>query len=99
MSAKLLPGLALVLGGALIAGTCPGKTNTNVSNFVPDIHATKIKAELGDVKAKANLGIMYLKGDGVQQNYAAAAKWLRLAAEHKVNENVMFSPSPLVLPR
>jgi len=38
-------------------------------------------AEKGQVTAQYNLGVMYFKGEGVQQNYAEAAKWYRKAAE------------------
>jgi TPR repeat protein len=31
--------------------------------------------------AQYSLGIMYHEGQGMSQNYAEAAKWLRLAAE------------------
>ena len=35
----------------------------------------------GDASAQFNLGLMYTTGQGVQQNNAAAALWLRKAAE------------------
>jgi uncharacterized protein len=38
-------------------------------------------AEKGDVKAQYNLGLMYIRGDGVEQSYAEAAKWHRKAAD------------------
>ncbi len=38
-------------------------------------------AEKGDVKAQYNLGLMYIRGDGVEQSYTEAAKWHRKAAE------------------
>ena len=37
-------------------------------------------AEQGDANAQFNLGLMYAKGQGVPQDYAAAHKWLNLAA-------------------
>jgi hypothetical protein len=36
----------------------------------------------GSVKGEANLGLMYVKGRGVRQDYAEARKWFRLAADH-----------------
>ena len=38
-------------------------------------------AEQGDATAQFNLGVMYYKGQGVQQDYAEAVKWWRQAAE------------------
>lgn len=38
-------------------------------------------AEKGDAKAQYNLGLMYIRGDGVEQSYAEGAKWHRKAAE------------------
>lgn len=47
---------------------------------------TKAKAEKGDVQAQYSLGVMYVKGDGVSQDYAEAVTWFRKAAE-KGNAN------------
>jgi len=41
----------------------------------------KALAEQGDAKAQFNLGVMYVKGDGVTQDYQEAVKWYRLAGE------------------
>lgn len=38
-------------------------------------------AEKGNSIAQANLGFMYHRGQGVEQNYAEAIKWYRRAAE------------------
>ena len=38
-------------------------------------------AEAGDDKAQYNLGLMYIRGDGVEQSYTEGAKWHRKAAE------------------
>jgi TPR repeat protein len=39
------------------------------------------RARAGDAEAQLSLAILYAKGDGVAQDYAAAAKWFRAAAE------------------
>lgn len=39
------------------------------------------KAEQGDADAQSKLGWMYLKGQGVPQDYAQAAAWYRKAAD------------------
>ena len=38
-------------------------------------------AERGDVDAQLELGLEYLHGDGVSQDYSLAAKWLEASAE------------------
>ena len=38
------------------------------------------RAAQGDVQAQLQLGLLYAKGEGVRQDYAAALKWYRLAA-------------------
>ena len=38
-------------------------------------------AEQGDAVAQNNLGLMYDRGHGVQQDYEIALKWSRLSAE------------------
>ena len=41
-------------------------------------------AAAGDGNAELQLGIIYAKGDGVAQDYAASANWFRAAADHGV---------------
>ena len=41
----------------------------------------RLSAEQGYAKAQYNIGQMYLRGDGVLQDYAEAVKWYRLSAE------------------
>ncbi|MEI6846738.1 MAG: tetratricopeptide repeat protein [Chlorobiaceae bacterium] len=52
----------------------------NHSDPLPEIMG---KAEKGDADAQYNLGLAYKKGEGVKQDYAAALKWLKLAAVQK----------------
>jgi hypothetical protein len=42
------------------------------------------RAKTGDANAEFALAVLYAKGDGVAQDYAAAAKWFHAAAEHGV---------------
>ena len=42
---------------------------------------TRKAADQGDPDAEFNLGYMYFQGQGVQQDYAEAARWFRKAAE------------------
>jgi TPR repeat protein len=48
-------------------------------------------AEHGDARAQFSLGGMYYNGQGVQQDYAEAAKWTRKAAEQG------YTPAQVVL--
>lgn len=41
----------------------------------------KIVAESGNADAQVNVGAMYANGEGVEQNFDEALKWLRLSAE------------------
>src|SRR5690242_18696919 len=47
----------------------------------PDFGKTLSAAQNGDVHAQSVLGYMYLAGEGVTKDGAAALKWLRKAAE------------------
>ena len=54
--------------------------------FLREDYATELQllrplAERGDARAQAVIGIMYDWGLGVRQDYAEAAKWLRLGAD------------------
>jgi uncharacterized protein len=42
-------------------------------------------AAAGDARAQTYLGFMYLHGRGVPQNFEAAARWFRLAAEQDLS--------------
>ena len=46
-----------------------------------DLQTIMDAAERGDPKAQAELGYMYVMGEGVLQDYEEAVKWYRLAAE------------------
>jgi len=43
-------------------------------------------AQVGDVKAEYNLGLMYLNGDGVKQDNAEALKWFKASANGGFSE-------------
>ena len=44
-------------------------------------YETKILAEWGNTTSQYELGLMYYKGQGVEQNYNEAFKWFRLSAQ------------------
>ena len=46
-----------------------------------NICSLKQRAAQGNAAAQYNLGVMYVKGEGVPQDYKESLKWYRLAAE------------------
>jgi TPR repeat protein len=48
----------------------------------PEITPRRLAADGGSVDAQNNLGVMYMNGLGVKQDYVKAYKWLALGAEH-----------------
>ena len=71
MTRRLLGGMLVLL---LVSGVAWAQT-------AADIAALRVKANAGDADAQYNLGLMYLKGQGVPQDYAQAVTWWRQAAE------------------
>jgi len=57
-----------------IAAYDRGDFQTAFQKFMP-------AAESGNSDAQMNIGAMYANGEGVEQNFAEAAKWYRLSAE------------------
>lgn len=58
-------------------------------------------ARAGDQRAQYQLGLMYANGDGVPQDFAAAAKWFRLAADRgyaSAREGLRFLASTGMVP-
>ena len=53
----------------------------NAGNYETALKIYRAAAEQGDIMAQFHLGGMYLKGQGVTQDYKQTVKWWRLAAE------------------
>jgi len=53
-------------------------------NYTRSSRLLMIRAEQGDAQAQTYLGVMYLRGQGVPQNFEAAAAWLHQAAQSGV---------------
>jgi uncharacterized protein len=51
------------------------------NEFLSAIEIWRPMAEVGDAVAQYCLGVMYVKGQGVSQDFVEAAKWLRRSAE------------------
>jgi TPR repeat protein len=47
------------------------------------------RAQAGDAKAQVQLGHLYVKGEGVTNSYAEAAKWFRRAADQTNSEALL----------
>ena len=60
-----------------------------------EFEKTKSKAEKGDRVAQHNLGLMYLDGEEVLQDYVTAYAWLNIAAANGNVEAAVQKP-PLV---
>ena len=77
---------AIVLVSAFAAPVAAGTFEDAVDAHARGDYAKALRlirplANDGDASAQFNLGLMYLTGQGVQQDSAAAALWFRKAAE------------------
>jgi len=77
---------AIVLVSAFAAPVAAGTFEDAVDAHARGDHAKALRlirplANDGDATAQFNLGLMYMTGQGVQQDYSAAALWFRKAAE------------------
>ena len=92
LAAKVSVGLIVVVAVAALAAvyflagpglvdkvSAPGAVVETAK--IPDLAATKLKAEQGDADAQKTLGTMYAKGQGVEEDYKEAAKWYLKSAE------------------
>ena len=61
-----------------------------VQNYVQSAEIFARLAEQGDPRAQTYLGVMYLHGQGVPQNFDAAAFWLHRASETGLPEAQYF---------
>ena len=70
---------------SLLATLCilgGGVAHAQPKNATPqEIAELRAKANQGEAKAQFQLGTRYATGDGVQQDFAEALKWIRKAAE------------------
>ena len=71
----------MVLAGCLLAlcAACSGK-KVQVQRSEGEVKEVTESAGHGDASAEYNMGVMYHTGNGVQQDYAKALKWYRMAA-------------------
>jgi len=67
-----------------------GQTNDNRAVAGETIQDTKAKAEKGEAEAQVRLGASYFIGQGVEQDYTEAVKWLQKAAEQGVARAQVF---------
>ena len=59
----------------------PAKTEAQIEAENKAFAEAKAKAEAGDANAQSNLGSMYYKGQGVEQDFKEAVKWWQKAAD------------------
>jgi len=95
----LLLCIALVLIGSCVSLTANAKEKREVSQ--PSVNATandddalsaqdavvvlRAMADVGSSKAQYELGVSYMNGQGVPQDYTQAAQWFRKAADQGVD--------------
>ena len=70
----------ILLAFALCLASCNGNSQSNVN--VPTEYCEELVklAEDGNAEAQTNLGLCYLKGEGVTQSFEDAAKWFDKSA-------------------
>ncbi len=68
--------LAAVLAALLVCGCSRGAEEKPLTP-----QALIERAGAGDARARCALGLLYLRGQGVEQSDAEAARWIRLAAD------------------
>jgi TPR repeat protein len=81
--ATILVPWMLLVGAPGLANAGPfddGLAAFNRADYAMALRLWEPLAKQGNSIAQGNLGVMYLNGHGVPQNYAEAAKWFRLAA-------------------
>ena len=59
----------------------PVQPSASTSTTPSEFEEIKAKAEAGDADAQFNLGVMYRKGQGMEQDYKEAFKWWKKAAD------------------
>jgi len=66
----------------LLAGTFgTASANTLLETVAAELKITRPLAEKGDTRAQIFLGDSFKTGRGLEQDFAQAAKWYRLAAD------------------
>lgn len=83
--ARMLPAIGLWFLGALLPAFAEqleeGVAAVARRDYAVAFKAFKPLAEAGNVAAQVNLGNLYMKGEGVKQNYVEAGRWYTHAAE------------------
>jgi len=99
MVSRVLLAVILVMTCATLAAASPGEDADSAyrrGDFKQALQLYLPLAEQGDDLSQHALGLMYMKGQGVPQNYTEALKWYFLAAEKgnglsQQNLGVMYS--------
>lgn len=74
--------LLVLAAAAAQADGAAGLKAVERGDYETALREFKPLAEQGNAEAQINLGNLYMKGLGVEQDYAAAGNWYRQAAEH-----------------
>ncbi len=74
-------GAALALAAPAGADFYGGLDAYDRGDYAGALREWRPLAEAGDPSAQANLGVLYWRGEGVEEDHAEAVRWFRLAAE------------------
>ncbi len=80
--------LILLFGTSACADLQKANDTIESGDYTTALKELKPLAEQGQADAQYNLGLMYSNGWGVVQNYKAAVKWYKLAAEQSDADSV-----------
>lgn len=80
----LLLFMAAPVGAARADALTEGARTYVAENYPRSTRILLARAERGDARAQTYVGVMHLRGQGLPQDFRAAAHWLHLAAEADV---------------
>lgn len=78
---RLLESKTAMQFGFLILLICSAVTSSSAQIISHEVSTVRTQAEGGDASAQWNLGLLYERGNGIEQNYALAAEWYHKAAK------------------
>ena len=79
----------VVLSVLFLGGCFPiSQKAESIPNAAESVEQIRAKAEQGDASAQYNLGVIYEKGQGVQQDYVKAYMWASLAADQGLEDAI-----------
>jgi TPR repeat protein len=79
----------VILSALFFGGCLPLPQNAEPTALATEsVEQIRTKAEQGDATAQFDLGVMYRRGQGVQQDYSQAYMWINLAATQGLEKSI-----------